>query len=353
MPPLLSAVIELPLFNSASPWATTEAQLRELLECPATGAVTVRTILMQGFDHRPRDHRFTFFTARSGEVARAGTQSYPDDADKSATDADSITDHDDAPCDSTLNNLGYSPYTLPECLEILQKLSNTSDRRKCFILSVTGTAADVRQCYEAIVDAKERIRFPLAMEVNLSCPNIPNSPPVAYTQSALSQYILSLPEDPEIPVGIKMPPYTHAGQYDALKQALLESGAASRLSFITAVNTLGSCLILEEKNTFESARHVPGIPSQSVMQQRWKETLPGEGFGGMAGAALHPLALGNVRTLRNLLDSEERLSKIEVIGVGGVGDPLGYGRMRAAGATFVALASALGAKGIRVFYEII
>ncbi|KAG9251761.1 uncharacterized protein F5Z01DRAFT_626996 [Emericellopsis atlantica] len=341
MPPLLSAVIELPLFNSASPWATTEAQLRELLECPATGAVTVRTSLMQGFDHRPGDHRFTFFTAGSGEVARAGTQSYPDDTDKSATDddADCIIDHDDAPCDSTLNNLGYSPYTLPEYLEILQKLSNTSDTHKCFILSVTGTAADVRQCYEAIVDAKERIRFPLAMEVNLSCPNIPNSPPVAYTKSALSQYIRALPENPEIPVGIKMPPYTHAGQYDSLKEALLESGAASRLSFVTAVNTLGSCLILESTNTFESAR--------------WKDTLPGGGFGGMAGAALHPLALGNVRMLRNLLDSEESLSKIEVIGVGGVGDTFGYGRMRAAGATFVALASALGAKGIRVFYEIV
>ena len=75
-------------------------------------------------------------------------------------------------------------------------------------------------------------------------------------------------------------------------------------------------------------------------------------MGGMAGSALHPLALGNVKIMKDLLDSEEELAHVVIIGVGGVSDGQGYRRMRKVGAHAVALATALGRLGTQVFADI-
>ena len=78
----------------------------------------------------------------------------------------------------------------------------------------------------------------------------------------------------------------------------------------------------------------------------------GTGIGGLAGAALHPLALGNVATFRKLLDQSEETTSILIIGVGGVEDKAGSDRMLAVGAGAVACASAMGRFGVGVFEKI-
>ncbi len=77
------------------------------------------------------------------------------------------------------------------------------------------------------------------------------------------------------------------------------------------------------------------------------------GIGGLAGAALHPLALGNVRIVRSMLDEYEQLKLISVIGVGGVFDRGSYRRMLAVGADAVAVGTGLGNEGIGVFPKIL
>jgi hypothetical protein len=99
----------------------------------------------------------------------------------------------------------------------------------------------------------------------------------------------------------------------------------------TCTNTLGSSLILD-------ADLKPALNSES-----------GTGIGGLAGAALHPLALGNVATFRRLLDQQSETRDILVIGVGGVEDKGGVERMRSVGAGAVGCASALGRFGVGVF----
>ena len=79
----------------------------------------------------------------------------------------------------------------------------------------------------------------------------------------------------------------------------------------------------------------------------------GQGIGGLAGAPLHPLALGNVKILRGLLDAHEELTGVQVIGVGGVGDSEGYRRMRAVGAEVIGVGTALGSEGLGVFEKIL
>lgn len=72
----------------------------------------------------------------------------------------------------------------------------------------------------------------------------------------------------------------------------------------------------------------------------------------MAGPPLHPLALGNVATLRRKFDADPRLAHLDIIGVGGVYDSQGYKRMRRVGAMAVGIATALGRQGVGVFTAI-
>ncbi|POR38556.1 Dihydroorotate dehydrogenase (Fumarate) [Tolypocladium paradoxum] len=301
-----------PLLNTACPWATTEDDIRALLCCPSTGAVTTRTSLVGGFAHDDAVHRYTF-------IELAGGTPVSSDVGHKAV--------------GSVNSLGYSPIPLHGYISILRRLAKSlpaNAARKTIIISVTGDPASVAQCYTQISLAAPSVPFPLAMEVNLSCPNIPGSPPPAYTPSALTPYLASLPPDPVLPVGVKLPPFTYASQFAALVPTLRPY--ASRLSFITATNTLGSCLVFDGG---------VGDGQGGGMLQ-----------GGMAGAPLHPLALGNVATLRRLLDETDELRHMVIIGVGGVNDGDGYRRMRRAGATAVGLATGLGSNGKRVFEDI-
>jgi dihydroorotate dehydrogenase (fumarate) len=155
---------------------------------------------------------------------------------------------------------------------------------------------------------------------------------------------------PRIPFGLKTPPYTYSSQFKELISALVRTtegvgGTVSDVSFITATNTLGSCVV------FGQAGVEPGLTSSSVAS--FETVLPGSGIGGLAGAPLHPLALGNVMTLKKLMDEQrDRLGHIQIVGIGGVLDAGGFRRMKTAGATVVGVGTGLGLKGVEVFKEI-
>ncbi|KAF4121029.1 dihydroorotate dehydrogenase (fumarate) [Geosmithia morbida] len=285
---------------------------------------------MAGFNHQPLRHRFVLFDPSSTQPGKTGTHSLPEVDDGHPRPSVS----DETPqFSASLNNLGYSPVPLTEYLDMLRALgASFPGTGKPVILSVTGTSEEAVRCYETVVSERDTISFPLAVEINLSCPNIPGAPPVAYDAAALTTYLRALPVEPVVPVGIKTPPYTHTGQYDALFEALMGADAARRLSFITSTNTLGSCLVLD-----------PELSSPA---------LPSGGIGGMAGPPLHPLSLGNVATIRAMLDKHADLAHLTIIGVGGVSDGHTYRNMRSVGATAVALATGLGRHGTAIFSSI-
>ncbi|KAI1093142.1 hypothetical protein F5B19DRAFT_501672 [Rostrohypoxylon terebratum] len=358
-PPPRRLDINPPLLNSANPWATTLEDLTALYECPYTGAVTTRTSLLMGFPHDPAKHQYSFFDP--GTNVPAGLVSTTTSGESDAAMAA-------ATATASLNNLGYSPVPLDRYLEFIETIVRERSGRvggegeggrgmgkKGFIVSVTGPPSHVANCYARIAKAQERIGTAawLAMEVNLSCPNIEGAPPPAYASGALGLYLDAVGRAVEelgerevegvgavgVPWGVKTPPYTHAGQFDMFVSGLLAAaekrGGRCSVGFVTAVNTLGSCLVLDSQG------------GEGV-----KPRLAGTGIGGMAGAPLHPLALGNVRTLRQMLDALPETRHVQIIGVGGVGDADGYRRMRSVGAAFVGVGTALGRKGVGVFEEI-
>ncbi|KAH6615270.1 hypothetical protein C7974DRAFT_403597 [Boeremia exigua] len=350
-----------PLLNSANPWCTTLEQLQELYDCAYTGAITTRTSLLNGFPNDPAVHQFAFYdptrhTASSPNVDQGGN---PNET-------------------GSLNTLGYSPILLEEYLGFIKTISQGlpphpaggKEHFKPVIISVTGSAEDVVACYKLITSYQRDVRMVLAMEINLSCPNIPGKPPPAYDASSLSTYLDALKVEIDrqisedgtsahphtghthVPIGIKTPPYTYQDQYNGLIKALKDSALAQPahlpcpITFITSCNTLGSSLLLAPQLESSSDGH------SHEVYHRTLESATGTGIGGLAGAPLHPLALGNVYTIKGLLFQHKELEHIQIIGVGGVDDAAGYRRMRAVGAAAVGVGTALGRHGVKIFGEI-
>ena len=340
-------IIQPPILNSACPWATTFDDLLKLLESPYTGAITTRTCTLEGFADDKSVHQFVFFDPKDNGTFTDKNKSF--NANQSQT--------------GSLNTLGYSPISLEGYFDIIERLTrkkNVVQATKPIIISVTGSPSEVTQAWLKITDFQNF--YPnLCMEINLSCPNIPNAPPPAYDASALYEYLRGLHEARTghsilttsaeerarfVPVGIKCPPYTYSGQFENLISALLRSckspggdEVSCPVAFITSTNTLGSSLLMDKIE--DSTNYSAKLSSASS-----------GGIGGLGGTPIHPLSLGNVRTLRKLIDNYPQLSSIDIIGVGGVNDAPGMARMKAAGATAVGLATALGREGIDVFENI-
>ncbi|MCJ1275729.1 dihydroorotate dehydrogenase [Puttea exsequens] len=333
-----------PLLNSASPWATDEADLQALYDCPHTGAITTRTSSANGFAHADSTHQYCFFSPTTKLITKHSAHTAPHPPEHHPPSSSEPV--------SSLNTLGYSPYSTDYYLYTISQIlqhSPPSARKKPIIISVTGTPQEITTHYRAIAglcalfETEYKWTPRLLMEINLSCPNIADVPPPAYSPASLLEYLdeLSLHHSATldaIEVGIKTPPYTYQTQFEDLISALLQSckRGPCPTTFITATNTLGNALVLSADN------RIPALNSSN-----------GSGIGGLAGAALHPIALGNVKVLRGMLDLYEELKGVEIIGVGGVGDRGGFESMTTVGAAAVGVGSALGAEGVGVFERIL
>lgn len=360
--------IDPPLLNSSNPWATTLDDLKNLYDCPYTGAVSTRTSVLNGFKHNPDVHRYAFFDPLSHHsISNDKLQKGSDGGGEKRNGFE-----------GSLNTLGYSPSPLQEYLEDIKTISaerlppDPQTKRKSVIISITGTAEEVVRCYHLITQCSREVTMPLAMEINLSCPNIPDKPPPAYSGSALISYLEALRhavaavanrrsamwKAEEVTIGIKTPPYTYMGQFKELVDTL-EKVQPCPIGFVTVTNTLGSSLLLDPHSFQPMLTPISSDSSTSTATTASSNTTPTSstnllsGIGGMAGAPLHPLALGNVRILREMLQEKEGLRHLQLIGVGGVSDGEGFNRMRSVGADAVGVGTALGREGVGIFEKIL
>lgn len=242
---------------------------------------------------------------------------------------------------SSLNTYGYSPHPLSFYLDATAAIiaASHAPQTKPFIVSITGSPTDVRDAVITINNFAKQTAHNLAIEINLSCPNIPGKPPPAYDLSELLAYLAILSDVASlVPLGLKTPPYTHDGEYKVLLDALKQHPYV--VSFITSTNTLGSAL------------HVSPVGGGGTYQPTLASAA-GTGIGGLGGACIHWLSLGNVATIRRMLDAEDTLRDVAVIGVGGVSDRDGWERMLSVGAVAVGVGTALGERGVGVFGQIL
>ncbi|GLB36571.1 putative TRAPP complex subunit trs31 [Lyophyllum shimeji] len=321
-----------PLINSSCAWASDLEQLTELYNCPYTGAVTTRTATLDGFQEGP-SHTVAF-------------------SQKSV---------------SSINSYGYSPHPLAQYLkwvkELLQKPSPPEHPRKPFIISITSsdpeklrTMVQNIQVLRGELNDSTTPHTSIAIELNTSCPNIPKAPPTGYAFPSLIPLLTVLQEecakDPSLTIGLKLPPFVYRDQFlaviDGIKGLCPPStgeGKRCPFAFFTCTNTLGNSLLFADQAT---AGTQPG-PGESAAPAH-SFAVP-TGLGGLAGEALHALALGNVYTFAQLLrePANAALAGIAIIGVGGVTSKAAADRMRRAGAAVVGCATLLGKEGVRAF----
>jgi len=128
------------------------------------------------------------------------------------------------------------------------------------------------------------------IELNPSCPNKVGKPIMAYDVDALKEMLTSVEGVLSKPFGIKLPAYFDFNQYQEIANVINDSKA----KYISTINSIANGLVIDA-DTEKTLIH------------------PKEGFGGIGGPIVKPIALANVRKMRELLRED-----IEVIGVGGI-----------------------------------
>ncbi|KAF9456809.1 FMN-linked oxidoreductase [Collybia nuda] len=315
-----------PLINSSCAWSSDLRQLQELYDSSYTGAVTTRTATLSGFKE-DASHTVAFSSSTL----------------------------------TSINSYGYSPHPLEAYLSwidtILTSHSSEVPARKPFIISITSSdPTTLRLMVQAIQRFRARIdgdgshsgQSAIAVELNTSCPNIPNSPPTGYTFSSLVPLLEVLRDeyahDQTLTIGLKLPPFVYREQFlgvlEGINTLCISSGDGGTdkcpFAFFTCTNTLGNTLMFPEQAS------PAGSPEASPF------AVP-TALGGLAGESLHALSLGNVYTFGQLLREHDRLKGIKIIGVGGVTTKEAADRMRRAGADIVGCATVFGKEGARAF----
>jgi len=180
-----------------------------------------------------------------------------------------------------LPNLGYKKYI--EFAGILKK----QFPNKPIIASIAGLApADFPQ----MVEAFQKDGNVDLIEVNLSCPNVPGKPQIAYDFQSSDDILKQVCDLWNIPIGVKLPPYFDLIHMEQMAEVLLKHN----VRFITAINSVGNTLFID-----------PEKEEVVIKPKGW--------FGWLGGDYIKPIALANVRKFYELV-----WDKIDIIGVGGV-----------------------------------
>lgn len=160
------------------------------------------------------------------------------------------------------------------------------DGDKPLFLSVAGLTMTENQTLLKRIRAVQGIS---AVELNLSCPNIPGKPQTGYDFEGTEQLLEEVFAFYDKPLGVKLPPYFDMVHFDQMAEVLNRFP----LAFVTCINSIGNGLHIDVTSEMVSLR-------------------PKNGFGGIGGRYAKPTALANVYRFYQLLNG------IPIIGCGGV-----------------------------------
>ncbi|AFC26942.1 dihydroorotate oxidase [Saprospira grandis] len=159
--------------------------------------------------------------------------------------------------------------------------------QKPYIVSLSGMSLADNLKMIAEMQEEENIA---AIELNLSCPNLPGKPQTAYDFEQTEKVLAAVFAQNNKPLGVKLPPYFDLLHFEQMAQILNQFP----LSFVSCINSIGNGLVIDWEK---------------------EETLirPKDGFGGLGGDYIKATALANVRQFYLLLRPE-----ISVVAVGGI-----------------------------------
>ncbi|HBK5775386.1 TPA: dihydroorotate oxidase [Enterococcus faecium] len=217
-----------------------------------------------------------------------------------------------------LPNLGFSYYL--EYALAYEKVQENQNQPLFF--SIAGMS--VQENLE-MLEKIEKSGFNGITELNLSCPNVPGKPQLAYDFEATYETLKEVFSILSKPLGIKLPPYFDFAHFDQMADILNQFP----LTYVNAINSVGNGLYIDT-------------------EQEAVVIKPKEGFGGIGGEYIKPTALANVRAFYTRLKPE-----IQIIGTGGIRTGQDAFEHLLCGASMLQIGTELHKEGPEIFSRII
>lgn len=163
-----------------------------------------------------------------------------------------------------LPNLGFDFYA-----RYAREVHDYGAKPLFFSMSGLSAQENADMCAQLASIAQDKA---VILELNLSCPNVPGKPQVAYDFDTMRMYLSAVVAVYPHPFGVKMPPYFDICHFDQAAEVL---NAFPQVKFITCVNSIGNGLLIDPQ-------------TETVLIK------PKQGFGGVGGHYILPTALANV-----------------------------------------------------------
>ena len=218
----------------------------------------------------------------------------------------------------SINSMGLPNQGIDYYLDYLLSLQESQPERT-FFLSLVGMSPDETH---TLLKKVQNSDFKGITELNLSCPNVPGKPQIAYDFETTERILGEAFGYFDKPLGIKLPPYFDIVHFDQAAEVFNRHP----LKFVNCVNSIGNGMYIED---------------ESVVIR------PKNGFGGIGGEYIKPTALANVHAFYQRLNPS-----IQIIGTGGIYTGRDAFEHILCGASMVQIGTALHQQGVEVFERV-
>lgn len=218
----------------------------------------------------------------------------------------------------SINSMGLPNNGFQYYLDYVTELQDDPNSKPHF-LSLVGLSPEETHI---ILKKVQESTYQGLVELNLSCPNVPGKPQIAYDFETTEDILTEVFAYYTKPLGVKLPPYFDIVHFDQAAAIFNKFP----LTFINSVNSIGNGLVIDD---------------ESVVIK------PKNGFGGIGGDYIKPTALANVHAFYQRLKPE-----IQIIGTGGVKNGRDAFEHILCGASMVQIGTALQQEGPVIFERI-
>ncbi|WP_165209428.1 dihydroorotate oxidase [Streptococcus tangpeifui] len=218
----------------------------------------------------------------------------------------------------SINSMGLPNKGFHYYLDYVTELQKEPTSKNHFLSLVGMSQEETHTILKTVQDSD----YEGLIELNLSCPNVPGKPQIAYdfetTDSILSEVFSYFTK----PLGIKLPPYFDIAHFDQAAAIFNKYP----LAFVNCVNSIGNGLVINDETVVIKPKH---------------------GFGGIGGDYIKPTALANVHAFYQRLNPS-----IQIVGTGGVKSGRDAFEHILCGASMVQIGTALHQEGPAIFERI-
>lgn len=218
----------------------------------------------------------------------------------------------------TINSMGLPNKGFQYYLDYLLALQDKEPDKSNFFSVVGMSQIETHVILQTIQNSD----YQGLVELNLSCPNVPGKPQIAYDFETTEKLLSDVFTYYKKPLGVKLPPYFDIVHFDQMAEILNQFP----LTFINSVNSIGNALVVNDETVV---------------------IKPKNGFGGLGGDYIKPTALANVHAFYQRLKPS-----IQIIGTGGVKSGRDAFEHILCGASMVQIGSAFGYEDTPIFERV-